>query len=141
MQLYWDMPGWINLRNRTTCVWIDTLADRIAVCDISSSIAGKLATRWYRVHNSHFRHPRVETMPSRSTNVPETSPVLRRYWPHCPLRQGNDISTGSDDKVWDRRYDASPILLYQVSGQKSSARICALLQGQVRGSAVSGSPV
>ena len=101
MQCNWDVPDRISLRNRTTRVWVDTLADRIAVCDISSSIAGRLATGGYRVHNSHFRHPRVEPMPSRATDVPEASPVLRRYWPHCSLRQGNNITTRSDDKVWN----------------------------------------
>jgi hypothetical protein len=101
MQCNWDVSDGISLRNRTTCVWVDTLADRIAVRDIiSSSIARKLATGWYRVHNSHFRYPRIEAMPSRAADVPETSPVLRRYWPHCSLRQGNNITTRSDDEVW-----------------------------------------
>ena len=40
MQLYWDVPGWISLRNRATRVWVNTLAYRIAICDISSGIAG-----------------------------------------------------------------------------------------------------
>ena len=77
MQCNWDVPARISLRNGTIRVWVDTLADRIAICDISSSIAGSLATGWCRVHNSHFRHPRVEAMSSRATDVSETPPVLR----------------------------------------------------------------
>ena len=44
MQCNWDVPDRISLRNRTTRVWVDTLAYRIAVRDVSSSIAGRLAT-------------------------------------------------------------------------------------------------
>jgi hypothetical protein len=29
MQLYWDVPGWISLRNRATRVGVDTLAYRV----------------------------------------------------------------------------------------------------------------
>ena len=79
-----DVSDRISLRNRTTRVWVDTLADRIAVRDVSSSIAGSLAAGWYRVHNSHFRHPRVEAVPSRATDIPEASPVLRWYRPSAP---------------------------------------------------------
>ena len=100
MQCNGDVPDRISLCNRTTRVWVDTLADRIAVCDVSSSIAGRLATGWYRVHNSHFRHPRVETVPSRATDVSEASSVLRRHRPPYSLRQGNNITTRSDDEVW-----------------------------------------
>ena len=41
MQCNWDVPARISLRNGTTRIWVDTLADRIAICDISSSIAEK----------------------------------------------------------------------------------------------------
>ena len=44
MQCNWDVPARISLRNRATRVWVDTLADRIAVRDVSSSIAESLAT-------------------------------------------------------------------------------------------------
>ena len=33
MQCNGDVPDRISLCNRTTRVWVDTLADRIAVCD------------------------------------------------------------------------------------------------------------
>jgi len=33
MQCDWNVPDGISLRNCTTCVWVDTLAYRIAVCD------------------------------------------------------------------------------------------------------------
>ena len=100
MQRDWNMPDGISLRNRTTRVWVELWPTALLYCDVSSSIAGRLATGWYRVHNSHFRHPRVEAMSSRATDVPEASPVLRRHRPPYSLRQGNNITTRSDDEVW-----------------------------------------
>jgi len=43
MQCNGDVPARISLYNRTACVWVDTLTDRIAVRDVSSSIAGRLS--------------------------------------------------------------------------------------------------
>jgi hypothetical protein len=57
MQLYGYVPGWLSLCHRATRVWVDTLAYGVAICDVSTRIARRLATRWYRVHNSHFRDP------------------------------------------------------------------------------------
>jgi len=44
MQCNWNVPDEISLRNCTTRVWVDTLAYRIAICDVSSSIAWGLTT-------------------------------------------------------------------------------------------------
>ena len=42
MQCNGDVPDRISLCNRTTRVWVDTLADRIAVRDVSSQYSREI---------------------------------------------------------------------------------------------------